>query len=334
MWSYMIFSSNVTIQPTDFLNNYKTICGSIKKVMIDKSFLPSIHSSIDLSSKLAVIKYYNEYLERTRMGFCTVARKDVQTFNSVSNESILVPRRELGYGNNLIFGRVDTTGTASGICSKKIKQKALSELLEKNELMLMWYGLRGRSVKIDQRIQDLFQNIGLHSENIFLFASKNISSGTAIVAVLFHRNKVVASGVSLSHQVLAAVRNAVLEAKLLERIFRENTISPYYNYSNEQHESLLSYCTYMRDTMEPISLNELCDQESQCLVTADWIKDIRFAVLNTHIFQETLTIRCISKDLLNCIPTKPNIERCLAKNIVVRFGIKKQLTHTPNCIVL
>ncbi|EGO8831143.1 hypothetical protein D5663_14535, partial [Enterococcus faecalis] len=55
--------------------------------------------------------------------------------------------------------------------------------------------------------------------------------------------------------------------------------------------------------------------------TADWIDNVEVSVIGDDINRGVKTIKCISKQLLNSLPIKINIERQKDKEITKRYLI-------------
>lgn len=85
------------------------------------------------------------------------------------------------HGDDPIYGHQDTTGTASGLDSPMLIEKAICELLEKNELMLMWYKKLCYLIKITDTVSKILKKYGLKEKNVKIFYSQNISNIHTII---------------------------------------------------------------------------------------------------------------------------------------------------------
>ena len=84
------------------------------------------------------------------------SEKEIKLLSFNADNIISVKGKEVSYGSKYVFGSIDTTGTASGVFkSDDIINKAIFELLEKNELLLLWYGLLAQEYKLsDEEHED------------------------------------------------------------------------------------------------------------------------------------------------------------------------------------
>lgn len=62
-------------------------------------------------------------------------------------------------------------------------------------------------------------------------------------------------------------------------------------------------------------------QATKYIETADWINHVEISVIGDDINRGVKTIKCISKQLLNSVPIKINIERQKDKEIIKRYLI-------------
>lgn len=198
--------------------------------------------------------------------------------------------------------------------------------------MLIWYLGKGHNVLIDKNIQQLINRIGFNSKDIYIFCSSNLCNLTTFVVLLFNDGKIISSDVNADKDSKKALTNALLEAKLLESFFRDSEISPYKLFNQYHHKIIYRYVESLSKKMGDVC--NICSIQ-QNVILLPWITSIEFAVLNTKSYQDFITIRCFSKELLNSIPSKKNILADLNKKIFKQYGINETIIlKIPPCIIL
>ncbi|MBU3228912.1 YcaO-like family protein [Clostridium algidicarnis] len=329
---FCYFGQRYKILKQSYLPNYKIGFGVFGTVKAENKLSPCTPSAIDLSKYDLYKKVYQEYLERFRIAHNTNSYYKVKCFDALNQKISINNRNVLGYGLNDEYGVMDTTGTASGFNSEKLKEKALLELIEKNEVMLIWYLEKGYNVSIDKVVRRLINSIGFHSQDIYIFCSNNLCNLTTFSIFLFNNKEIVATGVSIDKDSEKALSKALLEAKLLEAFYRDSDISPYKLFSNHQYKTIYEFVKNLSYTLESICIEKDVKKD---IILAPWITSIEFAILNTKCYQDYITIRCFSKELLNCIPNQDNIFQSLDKKIFKSYNLSEaDILRKPPCIIL
>lgn len=214
---------------------------------------------------------------------------------------------------------MDTTGTASGLNGSQVKEKALLELIEKNEALLIWYSNIGYRLLIDEYISKLINGIGFDSNELFIFCSSDLCNFTTFVVLVFDNGKVISTGVAIHKDRVVGLENALLEAKLAESIYKDTKMSPYRLFTMDDHNIFYKFTSELKYTK---TINFVSDVQEE-LQISPWIKSIEFAILNTKLYQDYVTIRCFSKDLMNFIPDKNSILQSIDKEIFKRYSINR-----------
>lgn len=329
---FCYFKKRYQILEYSYLSNYKIGTGAFSTIKIGDKLSPFTPSAIGLSKYNVYKKIHQEYLERFRIAHNVGNYSEFQSFNPLTNKINTHTRNVLGYGHNKEYGTMDTTGTASGLPSKKLKEKALLELIEKNEVMLIWYLEKGFNVLIDEEISQLIDSIGLYSEDIYIFCSSNLCNLTTFTVFLFNDKEIISTGISLDKNSKKALTNALLEAKLLESFYRDSETSPYKSFSQDNHKIAYEFVSNLSKKMKSTNITEDIQQDINLSL---WINSIEFAVLNTNSYQDHVTIRCFSKDLLNAIPSGENILANLDKKIFRMHHLQEDIVLSkPSCIIL
>ena len=127
--------------------------------------------------KDAFLKFYSEYIERTVLASNYRNEKKIKAFDLINGKITTLERCCLSYGPNLISGHCDTTGTSSNpFSSIDSVKKAISELIEKNELILFWYLNLGEKIDAnDAEVKKLIKDNLLSNFEVCLFKLKIFS---------------------------------------------------------------------------------------------------------------------------------------------------------------
>jgi len=317
---------------SSYLVDYKISTGILSTVKTGAELSPYYSAAIDLSKHIAYKKMHQEHLERYRIAHNMKNQSEVMSFDFIKGEICTHNRSVLGYGFNQEYGVMDTTGTASGIYSNLIKEKALLELIEKNEAMLIWYLQKGMNVLIDKYTKQLIKKIGFHSEELYIFSSNNICNLDTFVVLLFHNKRIVGTGVSIDKNSKIGLTNALLEAKTMECVYTGLEASPFNVCTSSDHKRIYEYVNNISVNMGTTNLKEKVNEN---IIISSWVTSIEVAILNTQKFQEYATIRCFSKEMLNCVPCKKNILESIDKKIFKEFKLNhKIISERPSCIIL
>ncbi|GEK35600.1 YcaO-like family protein [Kurthia sibirica] len=272
-------------------------------------FVPSTGTSISNKKKLCILKAYNEFLERFRLG---------------------IGSKEITYGKNNDYGMIDTTGTASGNNSENIIKKANLELIEKNELYLFWYTNSSEYVLLPHtsEIKSLIKKLNFQGERHLIFYMKNISNAHTILSVSFKEGILTGCGISGDLNFKKALKSSILENKLIEWENYQNPNSDLYHHSiNEKEQIQFFFNEKIKETRPLIINNESSEDED--IIYKDWIDTPQIILLNTQN-SSFKTIKLISNSLLNCIPNNYNLNNCLNQKIIELFPP----THNFNCLLV
>ncbi len=331
----MLFSYNnisYYVHRSKFLNNPRIAIGNFGTYTYKGRRTQNISSSIGFDKHLTLRKLYGEYLERFRIGI-NASGGTVKTLNIIDGTIKTRKRKDLSYGFNSTFGNVDTTGSASGTKSSRIIEKALSELIEKNEMFLMWYSKSGYILKLDESIIDILNSYGLSQKETVIFLSNQLSNVFTIAVLIFKKNKIMSVGISLNKDEKQGLILAIEEAILLREQNLDENVNVYNKMlSEKEYIDVYSMVNYFKTKFKYIFLEDLYKHNK--IEVAPFIKNIEVCVLNVSPKQDNMTIRCVSKDLFNCIPSKDSILKS-NNNIKTLFQItdKEVNKMLPNIFI-
>ena len=331
MFSYNNYS--YTVIKSSYLHDLKMGGGQFSTIKIKDKISPYKSTAIDYNKRILFKKIHQEFLERYRIAVNNIAISNAILCQDIINQRIIKTDRDnLGYGYNDLYGNMDTTGTASGLNSQRIINKAILELIEINDAMLLWYKGLGYSLAIDSNISKLIKKTGFSSDKIFIFVSNNLSNCNTFTVVCFKNKKLAASGVNSDMSSYKALFNALTEAKLIEALFNDQEANVYKNFTLADHIQIYERVNNFKKHMKKY---HMCNSQVTTIKFPQWLKSLEIGVLNTKLSQDFISIRCFSKDLINSIPLKSNILNELDKTIFNVFNIDyKTIKQLPDCIII
>ncbi|TKI53327.1 hypothetical protein FC756_24545 [Lysinibacillus mangiferihumi] len=319
----------------DFLQENYIAYTSIGRINTTKGMTPAEGTAIDKNKQLSLRKAYEENLERKKIGLQMDNTQTITVYDKIQNKIKKTKRIYFGYGYNEIYGYVDTTGTVSGISSSEATHFSILEIIEKNEMMLFWYKSLGDYIIKDEKLDYLIKNMNYSSETVEVFRAKNLTNFPVYFVILISENKLIASGAGIAETDEAALKKALKEARLLEWLNKDNPLSHLSSISSNENDEILEHLNKMRkDCKNKTIMFKSYEEEAVSLQLPDWITSLDFHVLNTKNDCSSLTVKCLSIELINCLPTK---DRLLNKKKVIhdKYNINNDvLSKCPSCLLL
>ena len=315
----MIFARKSSYGFTEsiFLNEYHIGYLNLCKVATEIGLTIGNATSIDIDKQVCMKKCFSEYLERFALGIPIQKNDLVKSVNVIKGDISDNVFTEFGYGDSE-FGHNDTTGTATGIYSQKIIDKAVRELLEKNEVLCFWYGNCGRKLVINNDVVNIINNYNFIADDFYCFVVNELSNIPTIIVLGFKNKRLLTSGVSCDYNILESLNNALGEAKTIEWQQYNNRHSALNNYTNREQKEILNNVIQKNNNYDSVCISELESMNSQIEVS-DWIDDIRMKILYSDDKLGLKTVKCISKHLMSSIPIKENIKKCGEKEIIKKY---------------
>lgn len=306
-----------------FLDEYSIGYVNLCKVMTPIGLTIGNATSIDLNKQICIKKCYSEYLERFALGipvnknlYCSsfdITRKSIRT-NSFS---------AFGYGDTK-YGHNDTTATATGIKSEEVINKALCELLEKNEVLCFWYGNCGKRVKINKLLEDKINNLNFISDKFFCFIINELSNYSTVIVLGMKGKRLITTGVSCTGCAMESFDNAIKEAKIIEWQQYNNKQSEFSNYSTIEMQDIYKVIECKNSNF--MSTDILPDRNYKSVLNLkSWISDICLKVIFSDEKTGLKTIKCVSEQLLSALPICNNIIKSMDKEIVRRYFVCKEV---------
>lgn len=324
-------NKNFGIVESIFLNNKYIGYGFFDSLKTKYGITPKDSTSIDSCKETVIIKLINEHLERKRMGIGLINSKDVLAFNYITKSVYKYPLKYFSYGYNEKYGFVDTTGSASGYNSNMLINKSISEIIEKNEMLLFWYSKLGKVIKIDEYIYSKFNLMNFISNEFYIFYNKNISNLHTYFIILFNNKKITSSGVSSHLNPKIALDNALYEAKLLEWQNYMNPKSPLNDIKVNEYIDIYDYVNHLKYSLNEVNNKEIKDSGNNIIISNE-IKSLDIIILNGIFTKKSYTtVKCCSEYLMCCLPRKKYIKKKNNDSILKKLN---NINNIPDCILL
>jgi len=328
------FRDNFVLSNQEYLNIDCTGVGSINVFSLKKGIAPYTCSANSKTYNTLIKKMYSEYLERSQIAIIGEKSNSKKCVNLCDNSTQhIIESTALSYNLGELEGVTDTTGTASGNGeSTFIIKKALSELIEKNELYLFWYYSMGERLIIDDLIKHFLKKMNFNHYDNYFFKLNNLSSWPTIIFLVFKDEELITTGICCNYLLDKAIEGAIKEAKVLRmmNMYEEDSIfdpkdctsSYLYNWINMKENTnfkMDNHFNYIK------SLN--------IWISSD-INNLYLSILNTsHRNNQGKTIRVFSPELLMCVPSKEQLKYCANIPLIKKYS-HLLLDSTPNCLVL
>jgi len=323
---------NYNILRGSFIGDYMMFYAFLDSIKRDNMATPSDATSIDKSKRMLVVKTFNEHSERALMGLRKKEECDV--INFIDKTVCKLNKIDFTYGFNSQFGHSDTTGTASGHRSHAVIKKAVLELLEKNELLGLWYGKKGSVLELS-KYSDLVNNFKFISPNVDIFLCNELSNYYTIIVVLSSDDKITSSGIAIDSCFDDALSLALQEAKLLEWCNYDSSASTFAKWPAEVHMEAKRHLDNLSARLIKKSADRHQYKAKSELEINKFIRSIYIRMLNASFGKRELTIKCISMELFNCLPRSEWLKSSIDKDIIKYFNIDETvIDSTPECILL
>lgn len=302
----MLFASEryYHLESCDFLNQERTAAVFLGGFLTGDKLSPLDGSAIDQNKQRAYLKAYSEHAERALLNIYQEYQQ-VQALQILTGEVVTCPSSDFSYQDEMYRKRNDTTGTGAGVASGQMIKKATCELLEKNELMLLWYAQCGRRLLLADQIKEQASKLGLNTDLLYIFVCQNLCNRPTVIVAVANDRRLLSSGIALSDDFDTSLQLALEEARLLQLANSLENPTAVLNQINEQtHQAVVNHLQHLNATLEvyqPVSA------PPQGFTLASFITDLRVHLLNQGLGNRPATIKCVSNQLLNYLPRHHNM---------------------------
>ncbi len=158
---------------------------------------------------------------------------------------------------------------------------------------------------------------GLKLKEVKILYGQNISNVHTIVSVIFDKNKkIVGSGSASDKDAIKALKSS-LEESIMQRFVNKNCVL----FSNlNKTDKFYTYFKNLYGSIEIINLENLKSEKN--INISNHFNDVQIGLLNISGLQREMTIKAVSKKMMNCIPALSNIKENKNKYILKYFNIK------------
>ena len=177
----------------------------------------------------------------------------------------------------------------------------------------------------------MIQNMGFSSERVEVFSSMNLCNRYTFFTICICNNRIISSGVALDDDLERGLMSSLLEARLLEWQNKNNPKSNINQISSGEMQVMIDF---IDDKIDRLNIFEKSILDKNFGI-ANWIKEIYVGLLNKENDYSPITVKCISKELFNCMPQKNYILDSKNKKILKEFDIsEKEIKENFECILL
>ena len=279
-------------------------------------------TSRDTDKSVCIKKCYSEYLERFALGI-PIGKVETRKVLNIIDYSIRQRQINLFAYVNTSYGHNDTTGTATGINSRIIIDKAVCELIEKNDVLCFWYNDSGKIIILPESYYQKIRKCNFISDDFFCFLVKEISNYPTVIVMCFKNRRLLATGVSCNRTIDEAFNRAVQEAKIMEWQQFNNSLSSFSKLTALEHEIIYQEAIRKTKIMRKFGVENKIEITSDKIELKEWVKDLEVNVIYADEKRGLKTVKCVSKELMSSIPSIENIILCKDKEVVQRYYINR-----------
>ena len=313
-----------------FIQQAIVAIGALSVTHIDNFEFPYSSSACDHSRLISLKKLYSEHIERSRLSYIYGDEDKIAYVNLLDETINYISKSSLTYGTNSDIGYVDSTGTAFHPNSSQLSiKKAISELIEKNELLLFWYLELGEKIDVeDPMIKKIIDDFNLSEYEIFLFKVQNISSWFTVVGVMFQNGKIISSGISCHEELKKALICAITELKII-RVLNSFT---YFNvFPKHRDFNAKLYQKIKKFNFKKTLIGKRKEIQKYNLGLNKEIQNLNVAFISNN--KNYGVVSAFSDSLIKCLPTKQNLELC--KNIPIVQNNREFIFNSElDCVIV
>lgn len=281
--------------------------------------------SISSNKKLSIIKGFSESVERRAIAFGAKKLKETpdyaSAYNFVNNEMATIPISQTKYRRYPPY--IDTTGSAAHSNANQSINTAITELLEKNAVFLLWYGMVGTRIKssVPSPYKEYLEKQGYEITHFLIDYFKPLK---VVVTVSYSESTYLKYkfGVGSSIDIMEAIEKSLSEACQIGTFYESILFNQKFGFYDNELDELLSWnedentLEYLKELKRlPYTPHEYKDINSNRIdigllkeMIPDWVNELLVFVLPQKIKSELLVVKTYSEQLYNHIPKKQYID--------------------------
>ncbi|MGX9933453.1 YcaO-like family protein [Virgibacillus salarius] len=305
-------------------------------VVINNLVGPETGSSVNYNKMKSLRKAVAEAVERrcSMLGGKVSNNMDgyVETWDLIKNDKSFIEQKY----TRLLNGMVDTTASAIHPNSSIAISNALKELFEKNSLFLFWYGLVGHKIKyVHYKNNNYFNFFEKSGFNVSVFINTYFNPLITIIVIAYKENDQFICGLGTNTILETAIKHAFEEAFLIGYMryyalmlgfsFEENIWTDRDNISHIQKLDKLDYVNFTSNNDCELTVKNILSNKPK------FITELHVIYIEQFLLPSWKCARVYSKDLLNCLPLKDNIDLSSSINQNTVLIDDVTLKDTPEC---
>lgn len=303
------------------LNSYHIAYSNLSIVKTPLGYTVGSSTSIADTKELAIKKVYSEYLERFSLGINVSSLTEIKAIHAITKTICSEQAGFFAYGDSK-YGHSDSTGTASGTNSLAIERKAILELIEKNDCLCFWYSNIGVRLNLAE-FEEYIKHLNFISTNFRAYVVSEISNYYSVIFIGFHNGKMLCNGIACSNNIINACTTAIQEAKTIEWQQYSNPQSSIFGLSKKYNQAVMEKLNLLDSKAFKYRASDFSTVDD--LHLAGWVKDLKIALIGIDSKLGLKSIKCISNDLISCVPTMQNIEKYTNKTVVKKYYIDRSV---------
>jgi hypothetical protein len=333
-----------------FLNNKKySAFSKISSFIDDEGYMgPVSCGAVALTKTEALIKAFAESIERraATIGSKSYFQDQAITYDLINN---VLRGLEVELTRINSFPIIDTTGCSAHVDTNEAVFNAIRELLEKNAVLLFWYGKKAKKIK--KVFKSVFFNNFYGYCNLRLYVQETFYPLLVVICIVedSKSNLKYFFGIGSDFNLERAVEKACSEAYHLGLYYE--LLMANKNFKGETYDSfvlsllnnnvVLEYIESF-DELEQFNINESdisfndTRQKIEFLVRhlPTWINSMQIIMLRQKIFEKLIVVKAYSKDLIPHVPKKDylNLDVTICREVL---NLSKQdFDKIPNCPIV
>jgi len=306
-------------------------------VIRGNSIGPETGSAVGFNKNETMIKAASEAIERRSsmigpLNISTVDDTKVETWNLVKKCKDILDVKYTRLYKNI----TDTTGTAIHIKSSYAIQNAIKELFEKNALFLFWYGKIGNRIEEKYYFKNKYYKFLSESGfQVSVFINNYFNPLNTLIVMVYKEEDLFLCGLGTNTNPFIALDHAFEEAYLIGymqyyAILGGHQADKNLSWSKEKINHLKKL-----NTIDMLELNSIRYGEFNLnnfiQDLPNFVDELHLIFLEQFLNNKLKCVRVYSKDLINCLPLKKNIDLNVTINQNTIQLNKRDLENHPEC---
>jgi ribosomal protein S12 methylthiotransferase accessory factor YcaO len=328
-------------------DNVYTSFSKIGNYLRDGYLGPDGSTAIDTNKKSSINKAFSEAIERRaiRAGGIPSSTDKVYAINLIRNKVVEINSIYSSYLLDKDYP-IDTTGSAAHTSSEIVIYNSLKELMEKNGLLLFWYGLHGKKLIIEDEEylenNKIVKSLSINGKECLFFINDFFFPLKIVITIIVNNTFICSSGVGSSFTLEEAIEKSIQEAFLL--LWKDETIELVDSRNRvfiKRYENHSLQLEHLNRITEKISISKMSNEARGSSKTEDllktlpeWVNNVYVIPLKQYVRPKLKCVKVFSPEMFNHIPLKEYINLNNPMNLNVLGLTSEQLSLIPDCLVL